>query len=200
MIIMIDYLTGSVKEAKEQSITIDIGNVGIMIQVPSGSLFHVGKKVTMHIHTHWNQEQGPTVFGFSSALDKQVFLLIISCTGIGPKIALAILHDLNAKEFLKAVQTGSDNILSSVSGIGVKKAEQIIVHLKHKVAKLIASGIELDDAQYLTQWYEVSQALESLNYSRTEVSQTMNYLKKSYGQSTISFDQLLRQALSFLAK
>jgi len=197
---MIDYLTGSVKEIKKQSITIDIGSIGIAVQVSSGSFFHLGKKVTIHIHIHWNQEQGPTLFGFLSELDKQVFLLIISCTGIGPKIGLAILHELNAKEFLKAVQTGSDNILSSVSGIGIKKAEQIIVHLKHKVAKLIASGVKLDDAQYLTQWYEVSQALESLSYSRTEVSRTMNYLKKSYGQSTISFDQLLRQALSFLAK
>ena len=90
IVIMIDYLTGSVKEVKEQSITIDIGKVGIAVQVSSGSLFHIGKKVTMHIHIHWNQEQGPTVFGFSSVLDKQVFLLIISCTGIGPKIALSI--------------------------------------------------------------------------------------------------------------
>ncbi len=197
---MIDYLTGSVKEVNEQSVTMDIGNIGIAIQVASGFLFQVGKKETIHIYIHWNQEQGPTIFGFSSVLDRQVFLLIISCTGIGPKIALAVLRDLNAKKFLQAVQTGNDTILSGVSGIGVKKAEQIIVHLKHKVAQLIARGIDFDDAQDLKQWYEISLALESLNYSRTEVSHAMNHLKKSYGQTTISFDQLLRQALSFLAK
>ncbi len=197
---MIDYLTGSVKEVNEQSVTVDIGNIGIAIQVASGFLFQVGKKVTIHVYIHWNQEQGPTIFGFSSVLDRQVFLLIISCTGIGPKIALAVLHDLSAKKFLQAVQTGNDTILNSVSGIGTKKAEQIIVYLKHKVAQLIARGIDLDDAQDLKQWYEISLALESLNYSRTEVSRAMNHLKKSYGQTTISFDQLLRQALSFLAK
>lgn len=197
---MIDYLLGTVKEINEQSIVIDVGNVGVGIHVFSSSSFHVGQKVTIYTHIHWNQEQGPTVFGFPSLLDKQVFLLIISCSGIGPKIALAILNELGAIEFLKAIQIANEDKLSSVSGIGLKKAEQIIVYLKHKVATLISSGIDLEDASSLTQWHEVSQVLESLNYSRNEVSRTMNHLKKKCGKSSASFDQLLRQALSFLAK
>ncbi|MGB8367442.1 MAG: Holliday junction branch migration protein RuvA [Candidatus Babeliales bacterium] len=196
---MVDYLNGSIKEIAEQSIIVDIGNIGIMVQVPSGFLFQIGKQVTVHTYLHWNQEQGPTMFGFTSVLDRHVFLIIISCTGIGPKIALAVLHDLSAKEFLSAVQTEDDSVLSKVNGIGTKKAEQMIVQLKHKVAKLITQGVELDDAQDLRQWHEISQALESLNYSRTEVSRAMNHLKKSHEQIA-SFDQLLRKALSFLAK
>ncbi len=196
---MVDYLCGNIKEIAEQSIVVNIAGVGIVIQVPSGFLFQIDKNIKLYTYLHWNQEQGPTMFGFSSIIDRQVFLLIIGCAGVGPKIALAVLHDLSAKEFLQAIQTGNDTILSKVSGIGAKKAEQIIVHLRHKVSQLVAQGIELDDAQDLKQWHEISQALESLNYSRTEVSRAMNHLKKSHSEIN-SFDQLLRKALSFLAK
>ena len=67
-------------------------------------------------------------------------MLVIGCSGIGPKIALAVLAHLGAQGFVEVVSCGDERALSKVNGIGPKKAEQIIVQLKHKVSKLISSG------------------------------------------------------------
>ena len=91
----------------------------------------------MQTYMHWNQDNGPTLYGFNSILEKTVFLLIISCSGIGPKIGLAVLHHLEPATFVQAIIEENIKVLSSISGIGAKKAEQICVALKHKVAKLL---------------------------------------------------------------
>ncbi len=197
---MINYLTGSIKEIDGTYVILDIGTIGLAVSVPNAQSFKPGTKVTFYAYLHWNAEQGPSLYGFSSQLEKAVFVLVTSCSGIGPKIALAVLADLGASGFLQAVGMGNDQMLSKVSGIGTKKAEQIIVQLKHKVAKLIESGIDLGNAQELTHWHEVAQVLESLNYSRMEVNRAMSHLKKLPEQSNGSFDQLLRKALSFLSR
>ncbi len=152
---------------------------------------------------HWNQEQGPSLFGFLSELEKTVFLLIISCSGIGPKIALAALGELTPAQFLQAIQEGNTKALSSVSGIGAKKAEQMILNLKDKVTKLIQTqGIigTSDETNALAQWSNVTQVLQSLNYSKGEIEAAMRYIGKECAGRSLPFDELLRKALSFLSK
>ena len=196
---MISYITGKVITTAQQSVTVATGPFGLYIRVADPSLFQIGKEQTVYLHMHWNQEQGPSLFGFTSDLEKIVFLLIIGCSGIGPKIALTILCDLGAQTFLQALQAEDERILSKVTGIGTKKAEQIIVQLKHKVSKLIDSD-SMPSQGSTTHWHTLGQALESLNYSRTEISHALNQLKKSSSKNDRTFDQLLRQALSFLSK
>jgi holliday junction DNA helicase RuvA len=197
---MINVISGIVKEIQDTILTIDIGAIGFGIQVPQPSLFTLGQKVDLLVHMHWNQENGPALFGFQSSLQKTVFLMITSCSGLGPKLAMAVLGQLGASEFLEAVQTGNEDALSAVSGIGTKKAEQIIVQLKHKVAKLIESGVSMTGSAALEQRHEISQVLKSLNYSRQEISAAMNHLNDQYTAPGIPFDQLVRHALAYLAK
>ena len=137
---MVDYFIGVVKEARDQEIVLDLGMIGLSLQVPSAQFFAIGSSSTVYSYLHWNAENGPTLFGFALPLDRSIFRVIISCSGIGPKIALAVLADLGAQGFLHAISVGDDQMLSKVNGIGKKKAEQIIVQLKHKVATLIESG------------------------------------------------------------
>ncbi len=197
---MISTITGSIKAVEGKLLTVDIGFLSLAVQVPLGAQFVKGKKVELFTHMHWNQEQGPTLFGFATELERMVFLLVISCSGLGPKIALAVLADLGPQAFIQAVQQGNDKVLSKVSGIGAKKAEQVIVQLKHKVAKLVKSGVKLDGAAQLTQWNNITEVLESLNYSRAEITAAMKHLSNEYVGSDMPFDQLIRHALSFLAK
>jgi holliday junction DNA helicase RuvA len=198
---MFSYLNGIVKDRSDQVITLDVGTFAFEIKVPNSSVFSQEKENKIYTHMHWNAEQGPSLYGFATQLEKTVFLLITSCSGIGPKIGLAALNDLGAESFLQAVQTGNEKALSKVSGIGGKKAEQMIVQLKHKVAKLIKSGIELGGAQHIAHWNTVADALESLNYSRSEINRAMSQLQKDYADNTnASFDQLMRQALAVLTK
>ncbi len=196
---MIYSLTGIVSSTRKQSVTLLLDQVGVDILVPDESLFPKEKKQIVYVYLHWNQEQGPSLYGFAKELDKTVFLLIISCSGIGPRLGLAALADLGAKGFLEAVYAGNEKSLSKVSGIGIKKAEHIIVHLKHKVQQLLQSGVSLEGVDH-QQWNMVGEALQALSYSRTEVTQAVNFVRNNNHESSQEFDQLLRQALSFLSK
>jgi Holliday junction DNA helicase RuvA len=198
---MVSHITGIITRTSDKNVLIDTGSFGFSIQVPHGLHYPLNKPATLLVHMHWNQEQGPALYGFSTELERTVFLLLTSCSGIGPKIGLAVLADLGPECFLEAIQTANCTLLSKVSGIGSKKAEQIIVQLKSKVADLIKSGVDLGKAQHLNEWNTVMQALESLNYSRTEITHAMNYLQQQkFEPQQRSFDQLLRHALSYLSK
>ena len=197
---MIHSISGTVKEVNEQALVVDIGSLGLFLSVPTGIKFHQGQKVCLATYMHWNQEQGPSLFGFEHELERTVFTLVIGCSGIGPKIGLAVLAHLGAQGFLEVVSCGDERALSKVNGIGPKKAEQIIVSLKHKVSQLISSGQGCYDDSKAKAWQEVSQALESLNYTRTEISQAMQFLTAHHAGADLPFDQMLRQALGFLSK
>ncbi len=198
---MIDYFIGMVKEAHEQEIILDIGTMGIALQVAQSASFKRNNSIKVYSYLHWNAENGPSMFGFMSNMERSVFKVIIGCSGIGPKIALAILADLGAQNFLHAISTGDDQILSKVNGIGKKKAEQIIVQLKHKVANLIETGaVDVSDMKDISYFNDVSLALQSLNYSRIEIGRAMEYVKKNIKGDNLTFDLLLRQALFYLSK
>jgi len=197
---MVDYFVGMVTEVADQEVVVDLGMVGVTLQVPCGQLFEKEKKLKIYSHMHWNTENGPSLFGFLTPNDRLIFRIVIGCSGIGPKIALAILADLGAQNFLTAITTGDDALLSKVNGIGKKKAEQIIVQLKHKVAQVVESGTVADMTQNITHWTDLLQALQSLNYSRVEINRAMDYLKRNIASKETSFDYLLRQALSYLSK
>jgi Holliday junction DNA helicase RuvA len=198
---MVDYFSGVIKELKEQEVVLDVGGIGVALQVANAHSFAQEGAVKIYSHLHWNAENGPSLFGFSSPLERSVFRIIISCSGIGPKIALAILADLGAQSFLNAIVAENEQALSNVSGIGKKKAEQIIVQLKHKVASLVESDkVDMSEMQESSHVHDVTLALQSLNYSRQEISRAMEYVKKNSKMDKVTFDVLLRQALSYLSK
>ncbi len=199
---MFAHLSGTITALSSQLIVVDVNSIGFAVQVPRETSFTLEQKVHLYTHLHWNQEQGPSLFGFATEAERTVFLLLISCSGVGPKLALAVLADLGVSPFLEAVQAGNESALSSVSGIGEKKAEQIIVQLKHKVAKLLASGAatSFEGAKIDERWHEVSQVLQTLNYSRQEISAAMNYVRETCAGKQEPFDQMMRHALSFLSK
>ena len=198
---MVDYITGAITRAHQQELVVEIGPIGIALQVPNAQAFEQNKQIKVYSYVHWSSENGPSLFGFVSLLDRSVFKIIISCSGIGPKIALAVLSDLGAQGFLQAIMAGDEQVLSKVSGIGKKKAEQIIVALKHKVAALMESGtVDVSDIKHASHFNDVLLALQSLNYSRPEIGRVMDYLKKSTTIDNVTFDVLLRQALSYLSK
>jgi len=197
---MLDYIKGSIRSVYESTISVDIGIMGLELHVPLPSSYQVGQKTELYAYMHWNAENGPSLFGFSSKIEKEIFLLVISCSGVGPKLGLAVLEDLGPQTFLDAVIEENDKVLSKVSGIGAKKAEQMIVNLKHKVSKLIQSGAIVQSSGKISKIHEITDVLKSLHYSRPEISAAMNHINKNYPSQDCSFDQLVRHALSFLSK
>lgn len=196
---MIQTLHGTIAQRIEQLIIIEVNGIGYGVHVAHPDNYTIGTQTHLQIYMHWNQEQGPCLFGFSHDLEKRIFEMIIGCSGIGPRIGLAILGSMSPAEFVAAIQQANEKALSSVNGIGAKKAEQIIVALKHKVAKLNMHP-ELQQAPANQARHQVNEVLKSLNYSKQEVNAAMNYLNEDQASAALTFDQLMRQALSYLAK
>src|SRR3972149_4758906 len=136
---MISVISGKIIFIDDQTIIVDVNGIGFQLYVPTSHSFSAESKVTFYTYFHFNQEHGPSLFGFGSIVEKKIFELIISCPGIGPKLALAMLRDLGAETCLQAISAQDALLLSKVSGIGHKKAEQIIVQLKDKANKLLLS-------------------------------------------------------------
>jgi len=197
---MISSLNGIIKETAAHFVSIDLGPITCTLAVPDGTVYQIGSPAQIYTHMHWNSDNGPTFYGFQAQLDRTVFQLIISCSGIGPKIALAALSALGAGQFLEAVHTGDIKKLSSISGIGTKKAEQIILQLKDKISQLLNTGQLAHGSAKLEQWHTVTLALESLHYSRTEINRALEQLKAGALPDNLPFDQLMRKALALLSK
>lgn len=197
---MIATISGTITHKTKQSITVIQHGIGFELLVATPEVFQIKEQVNLQTHMHWHQEQGPTLYGFHTALEKQTFLLIISCSGIGPKIALTVLQGLEPAIFLQAVHDSDIKTLSSVNGIGAKKAEQMALHLKGKVTPLLELHPEALGGSSLGVWKDLNETLNSLNYSPSEIKLATNYLKENNINSDISLDQALRKALTFLAK
>jgi len=197
---MIDFIIGKVKNIKEHSITILTNGIGLNFLVAQSQNFKENDTVELQTYFHWNSDNGPSLFAFQSEIEKTVFLLIIDCHKIGPKIAMNILSQISAEDFLDAVSKSDEKKLSSLNGIGNKKAEQIILELKDKIAKLITTGkLKLAENQAATHWQNLNEALLSLGYSKQESLNALKFLRESNGPE-VSFDQLLRKSLGFLSK
>ncbi len=197
---MIATISGIITSINEQHILLEQAGIGFELFVATPLSFSLQQQITLQIYMHWNQENGPTLYGFNSAIEKTVFLLIISCSGIGPKIGLAVLNHLDPATFLQAIIEENINILSSISGIGAKKAEQICVALKHKVAKFLKDQPALTSSSTsLSTWKDLTDTLTSLGYSPLEIKAAINYLKENNIDSSAQFSNILRKTLAFLA-
>lgn len=198
---MIDYISGTIHKVYEKSATILANGIGLTFHIPQIQHLQEGKKVELYSYMHWNSEKGPSLYGFETELERTTFLMIIDCPKIGPSIALTILSQMQAPQFLETITSQNEKALSSINGIGAKKAEQLITSLKHKVAKLISKGaVQADMQQDFVQWQNVSDVLTSLNYSRQEIGSAMKYLTKTYKDQNYTLDQLIRAALGYLTK
>ncbi len=196
---MIARLRGEVIEKGMQSITLDVQGVGYAVAVVDEHGYSIHQTIDLHTYFHWNQENGPLLYGFNDALSKTVFAHILSCSGCGPKIALAILAHMPPQDFLRAIAVGNGSALSEVNGIGTKKAELMIMQLKDKVAK-IAPGNAVDKHDTLSKIRQVHEALAALRYKPAEITSALEYLNKQVVIETSPIDELLKKGLSFLAK
>lgn len=194
---MISYLKGTLVGNKNPLTLLITQGIGFEINIPNANLLPQNNEIGFYTYLHWSQENGPTLFGFLTESEKQLFMLAISCSGVGPKLGLTILSELQPNAFIRIINEQDHKGLSAVHGIGAKKAEQIIMQLKHKISGLLDTEFESLENKHLK---NINDVLNSLNYNRTEITHTLDFLRKNYTQDDISFDQMLRHALSFLSK
>ena len=197
---MIYSLTGSVIQIKGNKIVLQQIGLSFELFCPQAANLSLQQETTLFTYLHWNQEQGPTLFGFKDILDKEVFIAIIDCSGIGPKIGLAILEAMNSSDFLQVIIQEDIKALSSIKGLGNKKAEQLLLHLKDKVEKITLNIPIAEKNKAIAAFSDLHQTLTSLNYSPIEIKQATTILRQEAAGKDVPFDLLLRKALVLLAK
>lgn len=134
---MISRLKGTVEEKTKERVVVDVAGVGYGLLVPETVLLRlpsIGGEVTLQVYTHVREDQ-LALFGFLTHLERDVFEILLSASGVGPKLAVGVLSALEAKQVLEAVAQNNKAVLTSIPGIGKKTVEKILIEIREKCEK-----------------------------------------------------------------
>ena len=189
---MISSISGSVKSASINSLVVEVGGVGLLLQVPIriAAKMQVGERVSFHTYLIV-REDALTLYGFTEIVDRDFFELLLSVTGIGPKVAQSILANCDAGSIANAIITSNLKSLEAVPGLGKKGAQRLVLELKDKAAAF-ANGKSGSD---LTISNQVENALQGLGYSNKEAIAMLNQVMKDEKIEGLSVGQVLKLAL-----
>ena len=199
---MYEYLTGVVTFINPYYIVVEANGIGYQIALgnPYRYSSQMNKEVKIYVH-QVIREDAHLLYGFGSLEEKQIFLRLVSVSGIGPKSALAIMASDDHSGLIHAVESGDVTYLTKFPGVGKKTAQQMILDLKGKFGELsIETPFNLFDETALqdaTALSEAMEALSALGYSEREVKRVEKQLKEVENQTT---DEYLRQALKLMMK
>jgi Holliday junction DNA helicase RuvA len=194
---MIAYLKGNlIKKSTSQAI-LDVGGVGYRVWIPLSTYLKLGnlnETMELFIYTHLT-DNSLSLYGFSTEEEREIFLKLISISGIGPKLALNILSGIEASDLEDAIRKSDVARISLIPGIGKKTALRIAVELQEKLEKkeraLVASGFEEKE--------DLISALMNLGFKRKEVETVVDDAIKSLSLDA-GFEKLLRDSLKRMAK
>lgn len=222
---MIEFLSGKVLRRTPTSVIVDVQGVGYGVEMPLSALCetpHQGTEISLWIDTYV-REDSLRLFGFLSFEDRQAFIMLRSVSGIGPKIALAILSTFDATSLRQVVIQNKVTLLESVPGVGRRTAEKIIIELRGKIERLNLSAAtpsqkgattgnsvkglmppsSIDGLGETSEtdavFEDVRSALENLGYRDKEITPIMNDLRKNTDQmAPAAFQIVLKTALKSL--
>lgn len=160
---MIGYLEGTVKYTSTGKIILFANGIGFTVHLPANLNFLTNQKIALYIHTHI-REDNLALFGFKTSKDLDVFELLLTVSGVGPKIALALLSSSTEESIKKAISESNLSFFSSISGVGKKTAQKIILDLKSKIDKVDVNMGNLEGNS------DLFDSLISLGFQKGEIS------------------------------
>ena len=167
---MFDYVSGKVAGVGENRVVIDFGGVGFLLTATAAACADCSRKSDARLPVYLAvREDALELFGFASEAEREMFMLLIGVSGVGPKLAVTVLSGLNLERIASAVATGDVALLSSVKGVGKKTAERIALELKGKIQGVALDGIVISDVAPIGSLDEKAVlALIGLGYDRKE--------------------------------
>ena len=192
---MIGYLSGKIISSKPTKILIDVNGVGYLVSISINTFEQISgrESVSLFIYTHV-KEDSISLFGFFSEAEKEMFELLITITGIGPKLAISILSGIRVDELKHAIRSADISRIVAVPGIGRKTAERLVLELKTKVDQIKGEEKELS----FSVKNEAVAALTTLGYNSKIADNTIRNILNS--EPNISLEDLIKKALSILNK
>ena len=191
---MISSLQGKIESLSTNSVIVDVNGIGFLVHMPTGALSTMGipgPEVKIYTHLHF-REDNISLFGFTTTEELLLFETLLSVSGLGPRLALAMLSSLNPGQITSAITTGSREILVMVPGIGKKVADRIILELKDKIGTSWIATPAMELAQENT---DVLTALIALGYSATEAMKAIASLP---ADESTNLEEKIKIALQYL--
>jgi Holliday junction DNA helicase RuvA len=190
-------------------VIVDVSGVGYEVTIPLSTFYDLedlGSTVQLRIYTHV-REDALQLYGFKTARERELFLKIISVTGIGPKLGITLLSGMSADEMVASIRTNNLARLTLIPGVGRKTAERLIMELREKVAELSSAEIEEEfgakpeagaEAPEDAVRADALSALLNLGYQRSGAEKAIDAALKEEGELTV--ESVLRRTLKKLAR
>lgn len=206
---MIAHLSGTLLAKHATSVIVDVGGVGYEVTIPVTTFYDLGEPntpVRLRIHTHV-REDALQLFGFRTERERELFTLLISVSGIGPKSGIAMLSGMSADEIVSAIRTNNLARLTSIPGVGRKTAERLVIELRDKMASLSGPALEEEPGVGAAASPEQTEdalredalsALVNLGYQKAAAEKAVTQAAAEGGD--LSVELLLRRSLRHLSK
>lgn len=206
---MIAHLSGTLLSKQATSVILDVGGVGYEVMIPLSTFYELedtGSKVQLRIYTHV-REDTLQLYGFKTTRERELFMRLISVSGIGPKLGITLLSGMSADEMIASIRTNNLARLTLIPGVGRKTAERLVVELRDKVASLSSAELEEEfgaEAGGPTAPSEEAvrsdalSALINLGYQRSAAEKAITATLADGGD--VSVESILRRSLRRLAK
>ncbi|MDX1641944.1 MAG: Holliday junction branch migration protein RuvA [Balneolaceae bacterium] len=195
---MIAYLNGTLQQKTEEVCIIDVNGVGYRVEISTQTLETLpdtGSKLKLLIYHHIT-DNDQRLFGFASNKEKNLFERLLTVKGIGPKLGLTILSGMPAPALMESIVTQDVKALSTISGIGKKTAERMVLELKDKLFDESQPSIVSGSTEIRSKREEAVSALEALGFSKKQASQAVNKISGNNPKATVS--EIVKEALATL--
>ena len=197
---MIDQLKGKLISRYDSYLVIEVGGLGIKVNIPKTSSKNFKMNEVMSFSTYLHvREDALDLYGFENESDRSLFLMLISISGIGPKLGLTIISGLAPEKLKMKIISGDVKALTSISGVGAKTAKRIIIELKDKFSKIDSETLGFEDEIDFKIFKDVISALDGLGYKEKESKEALKQLdlnKSAHSNHTI--ENLIREVLKIL--
>jgi Holliday junction DNA helicase RuvA len=200
---VIAFLRGRVAEKQPNKVIVDVQGVGYDVYVPLSTYYQIGDEgadVALRIYTHV-REDALQLYGFVSDVERQLFERLIGISGIGPKLAIAVLSGMEPHDLVTAVQRGDVARLTGIPGVGKKTAERIVLELKDRLAQMAAPAAAGGPAASVGPERlrtDLLSALQNLGYHRPQAEKAIDTTLSAGGEPT--FEHALKSALRELMR
>ena len=194
---MIDQISGKIISINDNYVVLEVGGLGMKVNISANFASKLVNEDLITLVTYLNvREDALDLYGFKNDSERNLFLMLISISGIGPKLAVSILSGVELDELKLNILSGDIKSLTSIPGVGAKTAKRIIIELKDKLSKTTTTELGFEDDYSSNISKDVLSALVGLGYSESMATEVIKRINPA--KSDKSIESLIKESLKIL--
>ena len=194
---MLAWIEGQLLSVKPPVVVVNINGLGYELEVPMPTVYglpNIGEKTTLFVHMVV-REDAQLLYGFADQQGRDIFRQLLKISGVGPKVALAILSTFSARDFFDCIAHEQLSLLTAVPGIGKKTAERLMVEMKNRFAEQLSAPTTDESPAKSSQKQDAIDALQALGYKQKDAVQAL----KGLDAAQLSSEEMIKAALQVLS-